>query len=407
MASHSPSDLAAIAASSLPLPAALIKTEDEEASVQPEITSTAFHHTSLQKTPGLAPSKASEASENSNISPSPHVLQPTKTDSDRSAEYFLRSFQDASVPSPSTPDIVKSRAEEPVTKKDNAHQINHQASMVAISSESSTDMLPPPSSRAPLMSPMSDFPTGQSADDRSKPLENLMATTPSLSQQSTSNWKSPSPSSEDFRMRLLQSKVEEVTRAEQTLQEKARSIWREKQEHDSVSAGLNRDLEGIKTDIKGLHAERRQIEAAVRRKKDRQNEITYEKQRIDAKAQVKWEEGKAVKRDIDEAAKSRRSLEKELKEIEVQEELFNRYPDAGLRRFAEHALKNAEHSELFNAFVQGQARDDDLDAIENLLEEAEDGTKNDIKVEAQPLRSERGGTGAISDMNVFGQRVLT
>lgn len=407
MATLSPSDLAAIAASSLALPAALIKTEDEECRVQPESISTASQHASLQTTPGPPPCEASEASENSNISPSPHVLQPTKADSDRFAEDLLRSFQDASVPSPSTPDTVKTRAEEPVAKKDSAHQINFQALMIAISSESSTDMLSPPSFRAPTMSPISDFPTDQSADDGSKPRDNVMATTPSLSQQSTANSKSLSLSSEEFQVRLLQSKVEEATRAEQTLQEKAGSIWREKQEHDNASAGLNRDLECIKTDIKGLHAERRQIEAAVRRKKDRLNEITYEKQRIDTKAQAKWEEGKAVKRDVDEAARSRRSLEKELKEAKVQEELFNMYPDAGLRKFAEHALKNEEHSKLFSAFVQGQARDDDLDAIENLLEEAEDGTKNDIKVEAQPLRSECGGTGAISDTNIFGQRVLT
>jgi hypothetical protein len=407
MALLSPSDLAVIAASSMALPAALIKTEDEEGRVQPESISTASQHASLQTTPGPPLSEASEASEYSNISPSPHVLQPNTADSDRFAEDLLRFFQDDSVPRPSTPDTVKTRAEEPVAKKDSARQINHQALMIAISSESSTDMLSPPSSRAPTVSPMLDFSTGQSADDGRKPRDNVMATTPSLSQQSTANLKSPSPSSEEFQVRLLVSKVEEATRAEQTLREKVGSIWREKQEHDNASAGLNRDLERIKTDIKGLYAERRQIEAAVRRKKDRQKEITYEKQRIDAKARGKWEEGKAVKRDVDEAARSRRLLEKELKEAKVQEELFNMYPDAGLRKFAEHALKNEEQSKLFNAFVLSEARDDDLDAIENLLEEAEDGTKNDIKVEAQPLRSERGGTGAISDTNILGQRALT
>lgn len=134
------------------------------------------------------------------------------------------------------------------------------------------------------------------------------------------------------------------------MNEKASEIWREKQEYDNALAGLNQELETIKTDIKGLFAKRREIEAVVRRKKDRQNDVTHEQQLISEKSQAKWDDGRSAKRDVDEAARNRRSLQKQLKEARLQEDLFHQYPDAGLRAFARHALQSETHSKLFSPF---------------------------------------------------------
>jgi hypothetical protein len=227
--------------------------------------------------------------------------------------------------------------------------------------------------------------------------DNAMATTTSLSQQLIAHSKSPSPSSEEIQVRLLQAKVDKAAAAERSLKDKAGGIWREKQEYDNLSADLNKDLDSTKAEIKDLWAARKKAEDAVRRNRDRQNEIAQEKQLIDKKSHAKWEEGKAAKCDVDVAARNLRSLEKQLREAKVQEELFRLYPDAGLRAFAQNALHNREQSQLFNNLVRGAGGDGVLNAIEKLLEEAEDGAKEDIKDEDQTIRSESADTGTTTD----------
>lgn len=146
--------------------------------------------------------------------------------------------------------------------------------------------------------------------------------TPAPSQQSTANSKCPSPSSEEIKVRLLQAKVDEAAAAGKALKERVSGIWRMKQEYDNESADLKSDLDSKKAEIKGLWAVRRKAEDAVKRNRDFQDDPTHEIKLIHEKSTAKWEEGKAAKRNVDEAARNLQSLEKELKKPESRRSLF-------------------------------------------------------------------------------------
>lgn len=384
-------ELDTVASSKTTAPMEPSQTEDKESCIQPESIPTASQHESV--VPGFSNlGKSEELTIQSPV----QSLQHAQTETDPFGEKLLMSFQDSTMASPPSPTGVSTAT---AFKIPSPPRITFPAIMDSIYSETAVNNSSPTSLGSSTMTPPSDFATSQSypsqsGDQGSKCSDHGMDTIAPTSFESTTTSKLLCQSPEDTQVLLLRDKVEQAAAKEQALQKEWYTILNQKRNYDIEAADRSRDLDAVKAAIRRLHASKREILAEVKQKKARQSELVHDLQRLERTASAKWQEGKFLKRDVDEAAQSRLGLEKQLKEAEYREELARLYPDAGLRRFAEKMSTDIKHGKLIYAIAQGQANDVDFDAIESLLEEAEDGTKSDVKVEEQPRRNEPSEPGA-------------
>ena len=379
--------------------AMLRQTGHKESRIQPESIPTASQY----KSPMLV-FPAWEKGEELIVQSPVQSPQHAQTETDPFGEQLLMSFQNPTIASPPSPHFVGTATTATTVKFPGTPPVALQTTME--SSETAFNSISSTCPGTSNMTPTSELPTSPShpphvADQSSKSGDHEINTATPTTDEPTPSSTILSLSSGEAHVQLLRDKIAQIMGDERALEEKLDTISRQKRDCDIEAVDRNKDLEATKAEIKSLQAKKREIETEVKQRKARQSELVHNMQCLETTANAKWREGRSVKRDIDEAARSRIGLEKQLRAAEFQEDLARQYPDAGLRKFIEQTTTNQKHSQLIYDIAQGQARDHDFDTIESLLEEAEDVTKSDIKFEPQHTLEELSESGAKSTAHIF------
>ena len=213
---------------------------------------------------------------------------------------------------------------------------------------------------------------------------------------------SPDLSSEEALVLSLRSKVQEAHDEEQQLKCRAESAESDKEGYEiqvrrthmmlQVTVEEVEELKEQKMEIiakwRAALAERRAIEALIKKKEVEYDEKSATKKALVDQIHAKHDEHKSAICEVHKAAKRRRDLEKELEDAEYEARFVKECPDAGFRQFVRDTTGDRARHRLLNDTIKGEAMVVDLGEIEIMLEQAADRTKADIKP-----RDERAKTG--------------